>query len=305
MFKDTAGLMAVNRPWRLHAGTVSRAFLPPPSLRQQLLFVVERDTRGCNLNPLQAFTYFPASPNVSICWIWQGHTERLLEWRPDNLEAPRERFNSPVLLRGGSTKPSIHYSDEPLHSLVAVFRPDAMRKLFGLEPAEWLDRIGALNEDMLSPMLSNLSRKILAAQNSNAALALLYKGLESQLVPDSFIDEEPLSTSRWLAQLQGNAVGASLRAQQRLFKQLTGTTFQYLTRFMRIEDLAQMVRRTYMNKQHGPGLAELAVNLGFSDQSHMAREVKRATGFTTGEAASRLFLYESFWMFRAKLSLHR
>ena len=79
-------------------------------------------------------------------------------------------------------------------------------------------------------------------------------------------------------------MGVSLRSQQRLFKQLTGTTFQYLARFMRIEDLAQMVMRTYMNKQYGPGQAELAVNLGFSDQSHMAREVKRATGFTTGEA---------------------
>jgi AraC-like DNA-binding protein len=304
MFQDSAGLMDVNRPWRLHQGTISRAFLPPPSLRQQLLFVVERDTRGCNLNPLQAFTYFPVSPNVSICWIWQGHTERLLEWRPDDLEAPRERFNSPVLIRGGSTKPSIHYSDEPLHSLVAVFRPDAMRKLFGLEPAEWLGRIGALNENMLSPMLGDLSKKILAAQNSSAALALLYEGLENQLSTDSFTDEEPQLTGRWLAQLQGNAVGASLRSQQRLFKQLTGTTFQYLARFMRIEDLAQMVMRTYMNKQYGPGQAELAVNLGFSDQSHMAREVKRATGFTTGEAIFRLLQYESFWMFRSKLSLH-
>ncbi len=293
-----------NTPWRLHSGTISRAFLPPPSLRRHLLFVVERDTRGCSLNPLQAFTYCPTSPNLCICWMWQGHMERLLEWRPDDIEAPRERFSSPVLLRGGSSKPWIHYSDEPLHSLIAVFRPDAIRDLLGLEPTEWLDRISPFQEIMLHPKWRELSSQILAAQDSTTALNLLYEGLESQFSTDPFIDKAPELATRWLTRLQNSAALASLRSQQRWIRRLTGTTFQHLSRFGRLENLALMVVRNFMNNQHQIRQAELATDGGFSDQSHMAREVKRATGFSMGEVLCRISLYESFWMFRAKLSLH-
>jgi AraC-like DNA-binding protein len=111
-------------------------------------------------------------------------------------------------------------------------------------------------------------------------------------------------TIRWLTRLQTCAAVASLRSQQRRIRRITGTIVQHLSRFVRLETPALKIVRNFMNNQHQLSQTEIATDVGFNDQSHMTREVKRATGFSTGEVLFRISLYESFWMFRTKLSLH-
>ncbi len=297
--------MSVRQPWRLHPGTISRAFLPPAPLRQHLVCVIERDTRGCDLHPLQAFTYGPATPNMSITWLWQGQTERLLEWRPDDLQAPRERLNASILIRGGTTKPWITYSEEPLHALIAVFRPNALHHLFGLKPSEWMDQLQPLEACKLDPAWLRWARQILAVQSSSAALPLLYAGLERQLASDLSSGPHPELANRWLTRLENLAGNRSQRTLQRWIKQQTGTTARQLDRFIRFEQLGLVVGNVFNNQQRQVPQADLAASTGFSDQSHMAREVKHALGFSVGDGLRRFFLYESFWLFRTKLRLHR
>lgn len=297
--------MQVQQPWRLHSGTISRAFLPPSHLRQHLVCVIERDTRACLLHPLQGFTYGPATPNMSITWLWQGHTERLLDWHPDNLDAPREQLKASILIRGGTTKPWITYSSEPLHALIAVFRPNALHHLLGLEPSAWIDHIQPLNHTKLEPTWLDWAQQILATQNSTAALPLLYGGLESQLAPNSVTGAHPELANRWLTRLQNHAQDKSQRTLQRRIKQLTGTTARQIERFIRFEQLGLLISSKF-NQQHSQlQQADLAASTGFSDQSHMAREVKRVLGFSVGEGLRRLLLHESFWLYRTKLRLHR
>lgn len=293
------------QPWRSHPGTISRAFLPPAHLRHILVCVIERDTRGCDLHPLQSFTYGPATPNMAITWLWEGETELLLEWRPDDLHAPRERLNAPIIMRGGTTKPWIVYSNEPLHALIAVFRPDALIQLFGLEPNAWLNHVQPFSVTKLESKWQEWANQILAVQDSTVALPILYAGLEQYLNPRIASTSQPQLAKSWFSNLQNLSGNVSQRTLQRRIKQLTGSTTQKLERFIRFEHLGLVIGRMF-NKHHQKVLqADLAARIGFFDQSHLAREVKHALGFSVGDALRRFFFYESFWLFRTKLSLHR
>jgi len=296
--------MTVKQLRRLHSGTVSRAYLPPAELRKHLLCVIERNTSGCDLYPLQAFTYVPASPNLSITWFWKGQTERLLEWRPDDLEAPREQLNASILLRGGSTAPWIHYSNQPMHFLIAVFRPDALQELFGLEASDVLNKIQPFQQSTIGQHWKDWAQQIMAAGDSRTALPILYQGLDQQAVSEAVTGHHPELAEHWLARLQGHASSKSQRTLQRRISQLTGTNLRQLRRFIRIEQFALLVGSLLKNQNQQLDQADLAAEVGFSDQPHMAREVKRITGFSVGETLRRFLHDESFWLYRTKLRLH-
>ena len=296
------------RPSAKHVASIVRAFLPPPSLRRYLICVFERDTRGCAMHPLQSFTYGPAVPTMAIIWIWQGCVERLVDWRPDDLEAPREKLTGPVIIKGGASKPWIQFSDQPVHSLVVLFRPEAMRQLFGLEPADWMDQVRSVQDGDLSARWIDLSRRILSAKDSGTALSMLYGELEHQLGQSKTFssDQEPELAGDWVAHLHALAPRLSRRSLQLKVKDLTGTTIRQLTRLIRIESLALKISRHYFDGQQREDkrLGDLAAESEFADQAHMNREVRRAAGFGMRETLLRMIHDESFWLYRARLSLH-
>jgi len=267
------------------------------------------------MHPLQSFTYGPAVPNMAIMWIWHGHIERLNDWRPDDLEAPREELTGSVIIRGGSSKPWIQFCDQPVHSLVALFRPEAMRQLFGLDPADWMDQVRPVTNGALGARWMDLSQRILSAQNSSTALPMLYAELEQQLGQSKTFstDQEPELAADWVAHLHALAPRLSRRSLQLKVKNLTGTTIRQLTRLTRVEGLALNISRHYVDTKRQTDelpqtdeirLGDLAAEAEFADQAHMNREVRRATGFRMGETLSRMIHDESFWLYRARLSLH-
>lgn len=284
--------------------------MPPPALRRHLIFVIERDTRGCELNPLQAFTYGSASPNMTLIWMWHGQMERLQHWCPDNHQAPRDIFQGPILISGSTTQPWIQYAAESRHALIAAFRPSAMRELFGIEPSDWMDRIEPLQDSGIDVSWIEWAQQILEARNSDKALPLLYGGLIQRLntlhnQPHATAETAPMRTSHWLRWLQQQTSTSSLRSLQRLIKQATGTTVRQLGRFIRLEELGVMITKGHVHPGSERNQADLAAAAGFSDQAHMAREVKQTAGFSPGEAFCRFFQYESFWLYRAVMGLHR
>ena len=299
------------RPFAKHPSTITRAFLPPPSLRRHLIFALERDTRGCTLHPLQSLTYGPAVPNMAIIWLWHGHINRLIDWHPDNPEAPSEQLLGPVIIKGGASKTWIQFSDQPIHSLIALFRPDAMRQLFGIDPSDWTDQTRPIQNAELGPRWTDICKQILTAQDSTIALPILYKELEDQLAKAKPLQpkQEPESTKNWISHLQ-NAAPARLsqRSLQTKVKALTGTTIRQLRRLVKMEDLALSVSQNYLQEPTKAlatkRLGDFAAEADFADQAHMNREVRRSTGFTMGETLTRLMHHESFWLYRAKLQLH-
>lgn len=296
----------MGRPGAVHPETVTRAFVPPAALRDGLICVIHRDTRGCDMTPLQRFTYGTATPNMAIVWYWQGRPEQLNSWSPDDTSAARAPVEGPVRIIGGSTRPWIHYADQPYNALIAVFRPDAMRKWFDLDPVAWTDRAASLDELGDDVPWAAWAREIQAAAVPELALPVLYKSLLDGRADCAGPGARPLTSDQWLDKVtysfRSNQYAASVRTAQRSLKHLLGLPERQARKMARLERLSiVMAEKTLMNES--PELADLARQVDYYDQAHMNRHLRHATGFPTTEAIRRSVSDESFWLIRAFYSI--
>ncbi len=90
-----------------------------------------------------------------------------------------------------------------------------------------------------------------------------------------------------------SARGRSLRAFERRLKRLSGHSRRTLEFHASFENLHQVSRRFA-----GEPLAEIATEAGYSDQSHMGRAVRRATGFSPAYLNRAIETQEAFWCYR-------
>lgn len=87
--------------------------------------------------------------------------------------------------------------------------------------------------------------------------------------------------------------GQSLRSAERRIKRYSGQTRRTLEFFSAFETL----HATALQNNEMP-LADIAHEAGYSDQSHMGRAVRRATGFSPARLNSAIQTEESFWCYR-------
>jgi AraC-like DNA-binding protein len=84
-----------------------------------------------------------------------------------------------------------------------------------------------------------------------------------------------------------------MRAAERRLRRWTGQNQQALSFYARFEELHRL------SLQNGDApLAGLAQDAGFSDQSHMGRTVRRATGYSPARLNELIATEESFWCYR-------
>ena len=82
------------------------------------------------------------------------------------------------------------------------------------------------------------------------------------------------------AALHGAAAEISARSVQRHFRHATGLSPHRVEQIERARAAAARLRS-------GEAIARVAYELGYADQSHLTREVKRLTGYTPGQAQHR------------------
>ena len=82
------------------------------------------------------------------------------------------------------------------------------------------------------------------------------------------------------AALRGAATEVSARSIQRHFQHATGLSPH------RVEQI-ERARAAAVRLRAGEAIADVAYELGYSDQPHLTREVKRLTGYTPGQAQHR------------------
>lgn len=91
--------------------------------------------------------------------------------------------------------------------------------------------------------------------------------------------------------------GRSLRQSERRIKQWTGWSLRKLQGSARGEDAFFAVMEAMLEERLD--WTQIALDNGFSDQSHFIRETRRITGFSP-EALRHGFLHEeAFWIYRA------
>jgi AraC-like DNA-binding protein len=140
-------------------------------------------------------------------------------------------------------------------------------------------------ESSLGSLAVELSHRLRAARGAEAKIAALETTLLAR------IGGADRRVSRALAEIKqsggrigvtalGRSSGASPRNLARLFDQWVGMSPKTFARIARVQEA---LRR--MTEAPTPGLKDLAAELGFSDQAHMSREVKRITGIQPSELA--------------------
>jgi AraC-like DNA-binding protein len=82
------------------------------------------------------------------------------------------------------------------------------------------------------------------------------------------------------AALRGAATPVSPRSVQRHFTRITGLSPQHVRQISRAREAVARLRT-------GESIAEVAYELGYADQSHLTRDVKRLTGYTPGQSRRR------------------
>ncbi|GGI47503.1 AraC-like DNA-binding protein [Agromyces flavus] len=80
--------------------------------------------------------------------------------------------------------------------------------------------------------------------------------------------------------LVGRPPGVSVRSVQRHFAKVTGLSPHHVRQISR-------ARAAVNRLQTGEAIADVAYDLGYADQSHLTREVKRLTGCTPGQSQHR------------------
>jgi len=169
--------------------------------------------------------------------------------------------------------------DGPVACIGVMLRPGAAMALFGASADELAERHTPL-ADLLGASAGELHEQLALAPDTRKQIDLLCRWLITRTAHAGAID--PLVQHALAALARPGSIEALVRASHyshrgflARFKQASGMGPKRLARLMRFQRLLHALRT------EGPSaLGELALNLGYSDQSHMNREFRAMAGVT-------------------------
>lgn len=265
---------------------ISKLFLPPPDLAGCLMAGIYRDTRGANLSDADRMNHFPASPLVAASLVQLGTLHMLpagTGWQEAAQTSPLPR------------KSVISPQDVPVTSWA---QGDVVALTVGIYPDAWRALGGDGACSILPPVLDEAIERFDYAGTAAEGWAALCDKLESAWRAARSDSWRPVARiSDWSTALATRAAlsgaGRSLRSIERKIKRYSGHTQSSLNFFSNIERLHEQSQRSA-----GQPLAEIAIEAGYADQSHMGRSVRRATGFSPARLNKAIETEESFWCYR-------
>ena len=257
---------------------------PPPDLSACIFAAVVRDTRGVDLSALDRFNFFPASPLVSVTQVVEG--EIRLVAAGESLEAALVALPTPrISILPPQDEPTVSWCAGPILAITVGFYPDAWARIsdeFDLL-AEWAGAFEGGDHlhsawDRFCASLSPVWRAV--------------RGGSSLPQPTGMT-----SLSDWARAIVARAMmagpGRGARSLERRLKRWSGQTKQSLKFYTAIYEL----QRLEAGVRHR-SLAQLALDAGYSDQSHMGRAVRRVTGFSPMHLNELIRTKEAFWYYR-------
>lgn len=256
---------------------------------------MERDTRGVQLPTPDRFNYYPATPFPSISWILHGQLQMVEGGIGTN--APRLGEPLPKVVFSGPTRePSVSWSSGSVHALTVSFYPEALAKLLGIPIQQYVGSVLPL-ERMRS---GGAVDQLLTIKFDHGASP--YEQVQKLLnrLWDGSPAPRPFDVRSWLALIASRTAsetgGGAQRRMQRLVKAWTGQSLRDLRLYARVE--SAMAYRAEMSEGDSLNLAAVAAEAGFSDQSHLGREIRRVTGMSPARLYEFIRRDEAFWMYR-------
>ncbi|MGV2980766.1 helix-turn-helix domain-containing protein [Camelimonas sp. ID_303_24] len=273
----------------------AKLHLPSRPLLACIYMAVERDTRAVQLTDADRFSYYPATPFPSISWILDGQLQ-MVEGGA-GADAPRLAKPLPkVVFSGPTRKPSASWSPASVHALTVSFYPEALARLLRISIQQYVGTILPL-ERVLSPgkmdqlLTMNFGDGTDPYDRVQQTLMCLLKDVPAPRISD---------VRSWLALLATRTSSmtgmAGPRRKQRLVKDWTGQSLRDLQLYARVENA--MSYGAEMSDKKGLNLAAVAAETGFSDQSHLGRDVRRVTGLPPAKLNELIQRDEAFWIYR-------
>jgi AraC-like DNA-binding protein len=98
----------------------------------------------------------------------------------------------------------------------------------------------------------------------------------AQLERRELLSDDPIV----MAALRDDETGMSLRSIQRRVSHATGLTAKRIRQIVRARAAAERLQR-------GESILDVTYDLGYADQAHLTRDLKRLTGYTPGQTKDR------------------
>lgn len=268
-----------------------RLWLPRLSLAGCVRAAMLRDTTGLELTESQRHNHFPATPLVSLSWWFSGRSVMLGD---EVLPMP-----GPFVFAGPFTRPSVSFNDGPVHAMMLVLMPDALRALTGIDAKDHVNRLSDARTLLPAPWLA-MCEAVQAASDDDTRLQLIEDFLQPLWTAADPGTGPFLRYHDWVQAVALRAAtspaGRSLRQVERRIKQWAGLSLRELRAFSRAERAFAQVTAAVAE---GPvNWAEQAEAAGYADQSHLCRETRRVTGFSPEDLRRRIEQDESFWVYR-------
>jgi AraC-like DNA-binding protein len=250
-----------------------------------------RGTLGVPLAPHERCNYFPATPSCSITWFIQGSAER---------PSSGERLPGPIVFRGPHTGPTVSYNPGPVQVFMMLMLPDALRAITGIDAGRHVNRVSAAHEVFDATWLSTL-RSVLQAPHDAARVQLIEDFMHPRWqAARSGAWVHARSYRDWTRALAMRAalsgLGRSMRQVERRVRAWSGLPLRTLHGLSRAE--RSFFGATGAHARGHLNWAEVAVDAGYADQSHLCRETRRMTGISPQELMRRMQDDEGFWVYR-------
>ncbi len=273
----------------------ARLYFPSPEMEGLILVAAERDTREVQLNNEQRYNFYPASPLPLIAWIFEGDL-RIVDGSPDD-EDLRLSTSSPRLgLIGPFRKPAASWAPGAVHAIWVSVSPDALWRLWGIRAEDYMDMIVPLEELVSSAVFDALAQ---IGASDKPLFQQIESVLQSMWQGSQVVDTSSADLRGWIASLSQQVActnaSVGMRQMQRRIKACAGQSMRKLQIFARVEEVFAQLRNECSETK---SLTMIASDAGYSDQSHMGREIRRVTGLPPKRFFERMQTDEAFWIYR-------
>ena len=268
--------------------TFSQLILPPKNLASCIAGCIVRDTRTMELSLPDRVNYFPASPLYSITLTIEGQIHL-----SDKFLAPEDMIDQPVapkrLFQAPKDAPHMSWNPGPLLAMTIAIFPDAWLKLGGTLKGEAPEDI-----QHILPILETQPIEV-AWPKFCAEMALIWHHSKEGNQVSRWVGSDRVRdwTHHLFAQIAHSGPSRSIRTLQRRLQRWTGFTRKELEFYSKVEEVHRII-----TTEPAAHPVDIASDAGFSDQSHMGRAIKRATGFSPVSLNQKIAIEEPFWCYR-------